>query len=292
MRHDTPLRSAAEPFGLAIFTTDQLLPFQRSDSPEPTAVQELADRQETALSEGLLPRFGVFWICHLEPFHSSASGICLPPDPLPPDCVSPTARHLVGEMQETASSSLNVAPAGAGVDWIFQALPVQRSASGRVPEPEGWSPTAMHLIAFVHETPSSRLPAYGSGTGCTIQPDEVRVSESSCLVVADRAPTAMQPFGEEHETAVNCQVSALSMSGSAAGASSRERQRPGRPRADRRPARSRRELIGRFGGELASRSTPAMINRQAGTCADTDGPITITREGTAAMARSRCYFSC
>jgi hypothetical protein len=148
-------------------------------------------------------------IFQLEPFHSPASGTCLPPDPLPPDCVSPTARHLVGEMQETAVSSLKVAPAGAGVDWIVQLLPFQRSASGAVPAPDGWSPTAMHSDAFVHDTLSSRLPACGSGTGWAVQPDEVLISDSNCLVVAERVPTAMQLFGEAHETAVNCQLSVL-----------------------------------------------------------------------------------
>ena len=100
--HDTPDRLAAVPLGLPIFSSDQLLPFQRSARLPPTAMHLAADGQDTAPRPPPLAAFGVLEIDHLVPFHTSASVLSIP---FLND--SPTAKHLVLAGQETPSRSLS-----------------------------------------------------------------------------------------------------------------------------------------------------------------------------------------
>ena len=74
------------------------------------------------------------WICHLVPFHRSASGRHTR-DRL---TVIPTASHADGDTQDTPSKALHAAPAGLGTGWMRQLLLSHRSASV-TPAPEAFT---------------------------------------------------------------------------------------------------------------------------------------------------------
>ena len=67
------------------------------------------------------------WICHVVPFHRSASGRHTR-DRL---TVIPTASHADGDTQDTPSKALHAAPAGLGIGWMRQLLPSHRVYRGR-----------------------------------------------------------------------------------------------------------------------------------------------------------------
>ena len=96
------------------------------------------------------------WIAQLLPSQTSASVAGAFGPPAPED---PTAVHALGELHDTPYSTLSCAPLGTGVAWIAQLLPFQSSANvTTAPLLFVKSPTAMHELAEVHDTPSSSLP--------------------------------------------------------------------------------------------------------------------------------------
>jgi hypothetical protein len=67
----------------------------------------------------------------------------------------------VADVQETPESTLSRLPAGAGMLWIVQLVPFQRSANAtkELPKLPGVPeyPTAVHAVADVHDTAVSAL---------------------------------------------------------------------------------------------------------------------------------------
>ena len=89
-------------------------------------------------------------ICHLVPFHRSASGRHTR-DRL---TVIPTASHADGDTQDTPAKALHAAPAGLGAGWTRQLLPSHRWASALPGVPGADPPTAVHAVGEVHDTPT------------------------------------------------------------------------------------------------------------------------------------------
>lgn len=170
--HDTLCRPAASvSAGLGVCWIFQLEPFQRSANGRsvsklvsyvPTAIQFVAvvhaiPSKRLICGLGL----GVDWTFQLLPFQRSASV-----RPRPSLSNLPTAVQAVADVQLTPSSSAEVVPVGTEVGWIFQLVPFHRSASGSEPELVRCSPTAVHEVADVHDTPRSRrLSSVSAGLG-------------------------------------------------------------------------------------------------------------------------------
>jgi hypothetical protein len=115
--HDTPVRTPSEiDAGSGIVWEVQPDPLQRSANSsalgaiDPTAVHAVGAAHETANRP---PRLGGFWSDHVFPCQLSAA---------PP----PTAMQLVSDAHEIPMSC----PGPAGVSWIDQVRPSQRSISG------------------------------------------------------------------------------------------------------------------------------------------------------------------
>ncbi len=121
----------------------------------------------------------------------------------------PTAVQDLGEEQETASSWLIVVPAGFGVGWIDQLVPLQRSASvvTSVCARLAKNPTAVQYLRDAHDTSSRPLfvALAGLEVGWIDQPMPFHRSDNVTSVLArlmkNHSPTAMQDLGEEQETA-------------------------------------------------------------------------------------------
>jgi hypothetical protein len=112
--HDTPKRRA----NLAGDRwTDQFMPFQRSTTPVPTAVQALAELHETPAGSPVGDPGGrmVGWTDQLLPFQRAAM-----PDP--------TAAQAVGDTHDTLAK-LPPAPASAGAGSVDQLAPSQCSTT-------------------------------------------------------------------------------------------------------------------------------------------------------------------
>jgi hypothetical protein len=149
--HETAFR--LPPLGPGVVWVVQVLPSQCSAKapplPDPTAVHAEADVHETAFR---LPPLGVVWIVQVLP-----SQRCTCPDP--------RAVHAVADEHETAFRP--PPPPEVGVVWIVQVLPSHCSASvtrlpkGPVPE----SPTPVHAVADVHDTPDKLLTIAPLGLG-------------------------------------------------------------------------------------------------------------------------------
>src|SRR6185437_6658983 len=185
--HDTLVRSAGVPCGLPIFSSDQLLPFQRSARPTPVAMHVVADGQDTASSSLLLlaAGLGVFWMTHFLPFHSSASVLLTSLESLE----LPTAKQLVAEAQDRPVSLLIGLPDGFGVARTFQFLPFHSSLSGDSVAPFSVSPTARQLFADVQTTVSSELICTPPGAGAVWIVHDVPFQRSA-------SGTAPEPFGD------------------------------------------------------------------------------------------------
>jgi len=142
-----------------------VLPFDRSAKPVPTAVHTLAEMHDTPLKRASVSvpvGFGVAWIDHAVPFHTSASvsgdGLAL--------LDSPTAVHAVALTHDTPRSTVSVAPAGFGVDRTVQVEPFHSSASEWVVLlAEVELPTALQRVGDVQETPMSAPVAAPAGSG-------------------------------------------------------------------------------------------------------------------------------
>jgi hypothetical protein len=104
--------------------------------------------------------------------------------------------HQVALTQDTPDSA---PPLPVPADTC-QVLPFQDSASG-IGEPVAearYEPTAMHLVALMHEIPFKAFPALpGLGVGSSVH---VLPFHRSASVLPDLLPTAMQLAGPVHET--------------------------------------------------------------------------------------------
>jgi len=168
-RHDTPVSSDSSPCGCCgVAWTDHFAPFQCSARVSdleseillsPTAVQEVADEQDTpSNSLPLVTGFGLDCSTHLVPFQRSATVSNLEPVAL----LFPTAVQAVADEQDTPTRTPSLEPDGFGVGWTTHLLPFQRSAS----VPLGPYPTAMQALAEEHDTPY-RAPTFTRGIGWT-----------------------------------------------------------------------------------------------------------------------------
>jgi hypothetical protein len=122
------------PAGLGVRSMRQRLPFQRSASvtgfparlvAAPTAWQLAGVGQATPNNPPGWPAGGVGMMLHRAPFQRSAKNV-----PLSLGFeVPPTAMQAAEDVQVIANSPLALAPWRAGVRWIVQLVPFQRSAS-------------------------------------------------------------------------------------------------------------------------------------------------------------------
>src|SRR5215467_13389484 len=160
------------PAGLGVAWTLQVWPSHRSASVLalvrfPTAVHAEAEVQATPLRPALGPAgagLKVGTICHVRPFHRSAS---VPSDsPVAGSNSTPTAMQDDGDVQATLFRSLMPWPAGLGVGWMRQVWPFHRSARVPVGLPGGTRrpPTAVQADGEVHDTaPRDHPPPGGFG---------------------------------------------------------------------------------------------------------------------------------
>ena len=170
------------PGGRAIVCSAQLVPFQRSANPKPTAVHADALVQETPSSSlNVAPDgLGVPWMLQLEPFHTSARvSVSVPSKKLP------TATHAVADVHATPFSWLRVVPLGTGTVRVDQLVPFQRSASACGLPLASASPTAMHAARVEQEMPASSVLVAPAGFGvlCTVQLLPFHASASDTVVV-------------------------------------------------------------------------------------------------------------
>ena len=161
----TPINRPPRPPGtFELVCRVHLLPSHRSakveTAPElseeaPTAVQADKDEHDTLFRKACDPGgFGVDVTVQLAPFHCSASVT-----PAPELSVVPTAMQAEDEVHDTESRPGD--GPGLGLDWMLQAVPFHRSAS--VPRLE--SPTAMHAVEDVQDTPENPLDCAPDGFG-------------------------------------------------------------------------------------------------------------------------------
>jgi hypothetical protein len=96
---------------------------------KPTAVQAVDEVHETPWSSPPTPagRWGVGRILHFAPSQVSTNVLCTAPAPDRP-VHEPTAVQARDEVHDTASSVLNLAPAGLGVGSIVHSEPSNPSA--------------------------------------------------------------------------------------------------------------------------------------------------------------------
>ena len=167
-------------------------------------MQMLAELHDTPNSTGELAPlgWGMGWTAQLVPFQCSANA------PLELRVTkNPTAVHELAELHDTAFSSLDSAPLGTRVCWIAQLVPFQRSANiVAVPLEVKDSPTAIHELAEVHDTPSSWLLCAPLGRGAASSTQLVPFQRSASGDCGDTAllllkdPTAVHELAELHDT--------------------------------------------------------------------------------------------
>jgi hypothetical protein len=199
--HETASRNE-NPVGLFVAWSDHLPRVQRSANVPPpvlvypTAVQSVADGQDTLVSPELSAGLRVRCSVHRLPFQRSASA------PLNP--ANPTAMQAVGDMQDTPVNQPNRPVPEA---WIVQVVPFQRSDSVFRPSPV--DPTAMQYVARGHDTAdSSGLRPAGLGVDCRFHCRPFHRS-ASVLYAPERvwyAPTAVQAFRDEQDTPFRSEV--------------------------------------------------------------------------------------
>jgi len=138
--------------------------------------------------------------------------------------VIPTASQADGDTQDTPFNALHAAPAGLGVGWMCQLFPSHRSASVTpVPELRTEVPTAMHQLAFGHDTQSSwPVGVTGFGVGATDQPPTEVVAGTGALAETEAlAGIAPAPIRTTAPTSVDVFAATRLI------LLSRERRRPG-----------------------------------------------------------------
>jgi hypothetical protein len=115
--------------------------------------------------------------------------------------------QAVSDVHDTPVRAAGVAAAGLGVARSFQLRPFQRSDNvwGADANDVEKTPTAMHALLDVHDTPPS-MPNGDLGVRRTFQLRPFQRSASSlpfpaALVNPPRCPTAMQALLDVHDTA-------------------------------------------------------------------------------------------
>ena len=158
-------------------TTDHLLPFQDSTRVplaggvtrwcEPTAVQAVAETQDTLARSALRTFCGLGATDQVLPFQISVIGFSLAVQHAPK---WPTAAQNAAVTQETPNRKLTWPVPGLGLGTIDQAVPFQVSISVRYDDrllgDAADHPTAVQALADTQETPcsSSRPALLGLGT--------------------------------------------------------------------------------------------------------------------------------
>src|SRR5690349_20300994 len=140
---------------------------------------------------------GTCWMDHDVPSHRSARG----------DVLSrlsrqdPTAVQAVAEVHDTLEKPPAAAPAGSGTGWMDHEAPSHRSASGPgSPEAMSPNPTAMQLLAEVHDMPSSPLLPRTAG-GRMDHEVPFHTSASGAAGGVPAIPAATQEPAEAQDTA-------------------------------------------------------------------------------------------
>ena len=152
----------------------------------PTAAQELAEVHDTALRTLLVGAagFGVGWIAHVVPSHTSAKVKELKELSL----AFPTVTQDCWVEQDTDSNPMDASPGGVGVDCDAQDAPFHIAASC----PDRPKPIASQKVADTHDTePSSENPA-----GLAAADQDV----PSQMSVAALLPTATQDVADVLDT--------------------------------------------------------------------------------------------
>jgi hypothetical protein len=195
------------PAGLGVDSIAHLVPFHRSAnvaSPTvsldpPTAVHAVAEVHDTALKKLCVAPAGVGtdWIDQLVPFHSSEKVPC---------GLLPTAVQAVADVHDTPLRTPNVVPVGVGTGWRLHLVPSQRSAKMILGLylPRENSPTSVHAVADVHDTPLRTLNAVPVGWGVSWRDQLVPFQRSVDAIpkglFAFAVPTAVQAVDEVHDT--------------------------------------------------------------------------------------------
>jgi hypothetical protein len=148
-----PSAESVLPAGVGVAKIDHAAPFHRSANvldevvnvPTPTATHHAADvheRPESAVLE-LLVGLGVVRMDQVRPFQRSLKAVSVNVRL----AWWPTATHAVADLQLTALRLLPIAT----VDPVTrQEVPFHASMSG----PRSLAPTAVHVVAEIHDTPS------------------------------------------------------------------------------------------------------------------------------------------
>jgi hypothetical protein len=171
--HDTPVRLLFwAPGGGGVAWVAHLAPSQRSarltltplpPSKDPTAVQAVADGQETAERLLFWTPVGLGVARTAQPERSQCSAkVTSRPLGL---CQEPVAAHAVVDGQDTARRLLLCAPDGLGVVSAAQLVPFQRSAKAIEARPLPCRPTAVQLDLEAHDTPARTLSPALVGLG-------------------------------------------------------------------------------------------------------------------------------
>jgi hypothetical protein len=196
---ETPLRkSPCDPVGLGVRRMLHPVPFHRSARvPEfefPTAMQAERAVHDTPFrppppAVGL----GVGWILHVFPFQRSAR---VPTWLNELSKRTPTATQSEDDVHATLFKKLPAA-GELRVDWMFHAVPFQRSASVRgSPELLNDPPTAVQADGDVQDTPPKKLPCLaagaGIGMGLHVVPFHRSAKGTEEAVLKPEPPTAMQ----------------------------------------------------------------------------------------------------
>ena len=218
---ETPSRTL-KALGLGVGWMTHIAPFHDSANvlvapltcAEPTAVQEVADTQETLVNELYVAPLGVGVgsIDQAVPFHCSARVISPEQNPpLHPVSAEPTPVHAVGDVHDMPLRTLALDPLGFGVGWIDQALPSHTSARVFVVQKglqfTSEEPVAIHDVAAVHDTALNRLALapFGLSDGPIVHavPSQRSASGTGIPVWLSERPTAMHAVLETHETAAS-----------------------------------------------------------------------------------------
>jgi hypothetical protein len=116
--------------------------------------------------------------------------------------------HAAGELQDSPLRPEPGDPAGPGTDWMLQLVPFQPAASGtEVRELSISLPAAVQAVAAEHDTARSSLASDPAGLGTAwirqLVPFHRSASDVVVPVLPLCAPTAVQAFAAEHDTAKN-----------------------------------------------------------------------------------------
>jgi hypothetical protein len=193
--------------------TAQPPPFQRSVSARvltfaevPTAAQKVAPTHDTCCSWLCAPPIGGVVIVHVEPSQCSTStSLLMPRKWSPTGTPTPTAKHEVVLMQDTAAKPL-VVPA-PGVATVVQLVPSQRFTQGRLfPDGNSVVPAVMQNVPLTHETLPKTFSSLPDGTD-VVRSDQVdpfrRAANGRWKPFELYVPTAKQNVLLEQETSLN-----------------------------------------------------------------------------------------